>query len=128
MLECFDAFVIGLTVMPAKQTFGFFNKNLVMEYDLDRGVANGVNVDFEVSNMDEGGNLCSLMIFENTGDNAYALRWNHLLPGEAERKIITNLDRDGRKEIVTASYFGSLYRIETASDNGWEIVNEIETP
>jgi hypothetical protein len=48
VLEYFDAFLIGLTATPAKQTFGFFNKNLVMEYDHACAVADGVNVDFEV--------------------------------------------------------------------------------
>ena len=51
VLEYFDAFHIGLTATPAKQTFGFFNKNLVMEYDHQRAVADGVNVDFEVYNI-----------------------------------------------------------------------------
>lgn len=48
VLEYFDAFLVGLTATPAKHTFGFFNKNLVMEYDHERAVADGVNVDFEV--------------------------------------------------------------------------------
>jgi len=48
VLEYFDAFLIGLTATPGKQTFGFFNKNLVMEYDFPRAVADGVNVDFDV--------------------------------------------------------------------------------
>ena len=48
VLEYFDAFLVGLTATPAKHTFGFFNKNLVMEYDHARAVADGVNVDFEV--------------------------------------------------------------------------------
>ena len=48
VLEYFHAFLIGLTATPAKQTFGFFNKNLVMEYDHEHAVADGVNVDFEV--------------------------------------------------------------------------------
>ena len=51
VIEYFDAFLIGLTATPAKQTFGFFNKNLVMEYDHERAVADGVNVDFEVYNI-----------------------------------------------------------------------------
>ena len=51
VFEYFDAFLIGLTATPAKQTFGFFNKNLVMEYDHERAVADGVNVDFEVYNI-----------------------------------------------------------------------------
>jgi type I restriction enzyme R subunit len=48
VLEYFDAFIIGLTATPSKQTFGFFNQNLVMEYSHDRAVADGVNVDYDV--------------------------------------------------------------------------------
>jgi type I restriction enzyme R subunit len=48
VLEYFDAFLIGLTATPGKQTFGFFNKNLVMAYGFPQAVADGVNVDFDV--------------------------------------------------------------------------------
>ncbi|HWI04536.1 MAG TPA: DEAD/DEAH box helicase family protein, partial [Acidimicrobiales bacterium] len=48
VLEYFDAFLIGLTATPGKQTFGFFNQNLVMEYGFPDAVADGVNVDFDV--------------------------------------------------------------------------------
>src|SRR3990170_2226662 len=39
VLEYFDAFIVGLTATPSKQTLGFFNQNLVMEYGHDRAVA-----------------------------------------------------------------------------------------
>ncbi len=48
VLEYFDAFIVGLTATPSKQTLGFFNQNLVMEYDHEAAVADGVNVDFDV--------------------------------------------------------------------------------
>ncbi len=48
VLEYFDAFLVGLTATPSKQTFGFFNRNLVMEYNHERAVADGVNVDFDI--------------------------------------------------------------------------------
>jgi type I restriction enzyme R subunit len=48
VLEYFDAFIIGLTATPSKQTLGFFNQNLVMEYGHDRAVADGVNVGYDV--------------------------------------------------------------------------------
>lgn len=48
VLEYFDAHLIGLTATPSKQTFGFFNQNLVMEYSRLRAVADKVNVDGEV--------------------------------------------------------------------------------
>ncbi len=46
VLEYFDAFIIGLTATPSKQTLGFFNQNLVMEYGHDRAVADGINVGY----------------------------------------------------------------------------------
>jgi type I restriction enzyme R subunit len=48
VLDYFDAHLIGLTATPSKQTFGFFNQNLVMEYSRQRAVADGVNVDGDV--------------------------------------------------------------------------------
>ena len=48
VLEYFDAFLIGLTATPSKQTFGFFDQNLVMEYNHEQAVADGVNVDFDI--------------------------------------------------------------------------------
>ena len=48
VLEYFDATIIGLTATPTKQTFGFFDQNLVMEYGHERAVADGVNVNYDV--------------------------------------------------------------------------------
>lgn len=48
VLDYFDAFTIGLTATPGKQTFGFFNQNMVMEYGHEQAVADNVNVDFDV--------------------------------------------------------------------------------
>ncbi|MBK7877781.1 MAG: DEAD/DEAH box helicase family protein [Planctomycetes bacterium] len=48
VLEYFDTFLVGLTATPSKQTYGFFNENMVMRYDHARAVADGVNVDYEV--------------------------------------------------------------------------------
>lgn len=48
VLEYFDAHLIGLTATPNKQTFGFFNQNLVMEYGHAQAVADGVNVNYDV--------------------------------------------------------------------------------
>jgi type I restriction enzyme R subunit len=48
VLEYFDAYLIGLTATPSKQTFGFFNQNLVMEYGHPQAVADGVNVNYDV--------------------------------------------------------------------------------
>lgn len=48
VLEYFDAHIVGLTATPVKQTFGFFQQNLVSEYTYAESVADNVNVDFDV--------------------------------------------------------------------------------
>jgi type I restriction enzyme R subunit len=48
VLDYFDASYIGLTATPGKQTVGFFDQNLVMEYGHERAVADGINVAGEV--------------------------------------------------------------------------------
>ncbi|HQQ69829.1 MAG TPA: type I restriction-modification enzyme R subunit C-terminal domain-containing protein [Alicycliphilus sp.] len=48
VLDYFDAFLIGLTATPDKRTFGFFNENIVAEYSYEQSVADGVNVGYDV--------------------------------------------------------------------------------
>ena len=48
VLEYFDAFLIGLTATPSKQTIGFFGSNMVQDYAHERAVVDGVNVGYDV--------------------------------------------------------------------------------
>ncbi len=48
VLDYFDASLIGLTATPDKRTFGFFNENVVAEYTYEQSVADGVNVGYDV--------------------------------------------------------------------------------
>lgn len=48
VLDYFDAFLIGLTATPDKRTIGFFNENVVAEYSYEQSVADGVNVGYDV--------------------------------------------------------------------------------
>ncbi len=48
VLDYFDAYLIGLTATPDKRTFGFFNENIVAEYSYEQSVADGVNVGYDV--------------------------------------------------------------------------------
>jgi type I restriction enzyme R subunit len=48
VLDYFDASLIGLTATPSKQTFGFFQQNLVMEYSHEEAVADDVNVGCDI--------------------------------------------------------------------------------
>jgi type I restriction enzyme, R subunit len=48
VLDYFDAFLIGLTATPDRRTFGFFNENIVAEYTYEQSVADGVNVGYDV--------------------------------------------------------------------------------
>jgi len=48
VLDYFDAFLVGLTATPDKRTFGFFSENIVAEYTYEQSVADGVNVGYDV--------------------------------------------------------------------------------
>ena len=85
VLDYFDAYLTGLTATPSKQTFGFFNQNLVMEYNHEQAVADGVNVDFDVykirTRITEQGSFVEAGPFEIIGRRdreTRALRWEKL--------------------------------------------------
>ena len=48
VLEYFDAFIVGLTATPYRQTLGFFDHNLVYEYRHEQAISDNVNVGFYV--------------------------------------------------------------------------------
>jgi len=52
VLDYFDAFLIGLTATPDKRTFGFFDENVVSEYTYEESVLDGVNVPYDVYNIE----------------------------------------------------------------------------
>jgi type I restriction enzyme R subunit len=83
VLDYFDAFIVGLTATPNKQTFGFFNRNLVMEYGHDRAVADGVNVDYQVYRIrtditERGGRVESGEWVDRRDRQTRAIRWEQL--------------------------------------------------
>lgn len=48
VLDYFDGFLTGLTATPDNRTFGFFESNIVSEYTHEQAVADGVNVGFNI--------------------------------------------------------------------------------
>ena len=48
VLDYFDAFLIGLTATPTRQTIGFFHQNLVAEYPHEQAVVDQVNVGYDI--------------------------------------------------------------------------------
>lgn len=97
VLEYFDAFLIGLTATPNKQTFGFFNQNLVMEYSRQRAVADGVNVDGQVYRIrtrltEQGGSVDAGFWVQRRDRLTRRARWEQL--DEALSYGANQLDRD----------------------------------
>lgn len=83
VLEYFDAFIIGLTATPSKQTLGFFDQNLVTEYSHERAVADGVNVGYEVyrikTKITEGGSTVEAGNYVDMRDKlTREVRWDKL--------------------------------------------------
>ena len=97
VLEYFDSFLIGLTATPSKQTFGFFQQNLVMEYNHEQAVADGVNVDFDVYRIqtqitEKGSSVESGFYVDRRDRRTRRVRWEQL---EDDLKYAPNqLDRD----------------------------------
>jgi type I restriction enzyme R subunit len=97
VLEYFDAFIIGLTATPSKQTLGFFNQNLVSEYSHEQAVADSVNVGFDVyrirTYISEHGSVVDAGLWVDKRDRqSRKVRWHELdedLAYQASR-----LDRD----------------------------------
>jgi type I restriction enzyme R subunit len=97
VLEYFDAFLIGLTATPNKQTFGFFHQNLVMEYPHEQAVADGVNVNYDVyeirTKITEGGSKVDAgYIVDKRDRETRAVRWEKL--DEDFAYTAEQLDRD----------------------------------
>ncbi len=83
VLEYFDGFLVGLTATPNKQTFGFFNQNLVMEYPHEQAVADGVNVNYDVyrirTRITQGGSVVEAGHFvDHRERETRAVRWEQL--------------------------------------------------
>jgi len=83
VLEYFDAHLIGLTATPSKQTFGFFNQNLVMEYGHEQAVADGVNVNYDVYRIrtqvsEAGGTVESGYYLDLRDKQTRKVRWEQL--------------------------------------------------
>lgn len=96
-LEYFDSFIVGLTATPSKQTFGFFNQNLVMEYPHERAVADGVNVGYEVYRIqteitEKGGKVDAGFYIDKRDKLTRKTKWEML---DEELEYASNqLDRD----------------------------------
>jgi type I restriction enzyme R subunit len=83
VLEYFDAYLIGLTATPSKQTFGFFNQNLVMEYGHEHAVADGVNVNYDVYRIktaitEQGGEVEAGYYVDKRDRDTREVRWEKL--------------------------------------------------
>ena len=83
VLEYFDAFIVGLTATPSKQTLGFFNRNLVTEYSHERAVTDGVNVGYEVYRIkteitEQGGGVKAGYYVDKRDKRTRATRWEQL--------------------------------------------------
>ena len=97
VLEYFDAYLIGLTATPSKQTFGFFHQNLVMEYGHEKAVADGVNVNYDVyriqTEISEKGSKVQAGLFVDKRDRLTRARRWELLDQELSYDA-SRLDRD----------------------------------
>ncbi len=100
VLEYFDAYLIGLTATPSKQTFGFFHQNLVMEYPHEQAVADGINVNYDVYRIrtaisETGSTVDAGFYVERRERETRKTRWEqleddfHYDPNQLDRDVVT---------------------------------------
>lgn len=96
VLEYFDAFIIGLTATPSKQTLGYFGANLVSQYPLERSIIDGINVDCEIfrikTQISEYGNIIQKGFSVPVMDKKTRLKYYENLDENLEYQK-TDLDR-----------------------------------
>jgi type I restriction enzyme R subunit len=97
VIEYFDAFLVGLTATPNSQTFGFFHRNLVVEYNHEQAVADSVNVPFDVYEIktritQEGGTVEAGVYVDKRDRETRSKRWEQL--DEPLEYAADRLDRD----------------------------------
>ena len=99
VLEYFDAFLIGLTATPSNQTLGFFQQNLVMEYNHQQAITDGINVDFDVYRIrtqitDKGSSIDAGFYVDRRDRRTRKVRWEQLEddleynPSQLDREIV----------------------------------------
>lgn len=100
VLEYFDAFIIGLTATPSKQTLGFFDQNLVTEYSHERAVADGVNVGYDVFRIktkitEKGSRIEAGYYIDKRDKLTRKIRWEQLdedieyVPIQLDREVVS---------------------------------------
>ncbi|HHO48429.1 MAG TPA: DEAD/DEAH box helicase [Desulfobacteraceae bacterium] len=120
VLDYFDAFLIGLTATPSKQTFGFFNRNLVMEYDHERAVADGVNVNYDVYRIktaitEKGSKVEAGYYIDRRDRETRTVRWEKLDedfeydPNQLDREVVAmdqirTIIRTFKEKVLTEIY------------------------
>jgi len=102
VLDYFDAFLIGLTATPDKRTFGFFNENIVAEYTYEQSVADGVNVGYDVYEIEteitqKGAELKAKEWIDHRDRQTRKKRWSEI----EEDTTYTNKELD--KSVVNVS-------------------------
>jgi type I restriction enzyme R subunit len=109
VLDYFDAFLIGLTATPDKRTFGFFEENVVSEYTYEESVLDGVNVPYDVYNIEteisQKGSVIKAGWFVDRRDKlTRKMRW------QQEDEDTEYLKNDLDKKVVNPSQIRNIIR------------------
>lgn len=109
VLDYFDAFLIGLTATPDKRTFGFFEENVVSEYTYEESVIDGVNVPYDIYNIEteisqKGSVIKAGWVVDKRDKLTRKTRWIQ------EDEDTTYLKNDLDKKVVNPSQIRNIIR------------------
>ena len=108
--------IIGLTATPAPETLAFFNNNLIINYTLEKSIADGINVNYRVYRIktkvsEEGGTI-------KQGDNyeeiARYTNSNKMIAAEAEvlygnKELDRSVINPAQIRLVLENFRDSIY-------------------
>lgn len=117
VLEYFkEARIIGLTATPGEETMAFFNNNRVVNYTLEKSIADGINVDHRIyrirtSATENGDDICTgeeykeVSIYTGEQRTTYAIEATPYSAADLDRAVINS----EQIKLVLESYRNAVY-------------------
>lgn len=119
MLTHFDAFIIGLTAIPDKRTFAFFDENVVSEYTREQAIVDGVNVGEDIflikTDVTESGSGLMKQLIEYRDRFSRTMRWQQMdedYSGAKKSKLDKDVVNPSQIRTVIRTFKENLFTVQ----------------
>lgn len=119
MLTHFDAFIIGLTAIPDKRTFAFFDENVVSEYTREQAIVDGVNVGEDIflieTDVTKNGSGLMKQLIEYRDRFSRTMRWQQMdedYSGAKKSKLDKDVVNPSQIRTVIRTFKENLFTVQ----------------